>query len=117
SGSRVPRCKVQRKNCWQSSGNSTHSANQPASVREMGLPSGGGGPLSRFESGSSVDRVGGVAEPRLELGAAGQPFAVAEPLVGIRNEIGVECVDRLLHDGPHSFTELTHHLHQLQPGP
>ena len=49
--------------------------------------------------------------------SAGQALAVAEPVVGVRDEVGVERADGLLHHGPHPFTELAHHLHQLQPCP
>ena len=51
---------------------------------------------------------------RSTAGDGGEVLAVAEPLVGVRGEVGVERADRLLHDGAHALAELAHDLHQLQ---
>src|SRR3954469_19852770 len=75
---------------------------------EAGLPLGGGDPVSPFPDRASVERPRRVVEPTVELGTAGQTLTARQTLVGVRDEVGVERADGLLHHSPHSLTKLAH---------
>jgi hypothetical protein len=87
-----------------------------AVVSEMGLLRGMRPHLCFSSTRQSIGFAASASQPS-NSGDWPSRFAVVESVVGVRDEVGVECADRLLDDGPHAFAKLAHHLHQLAVGP